>query len=123
MNNFRESFITFIGLFASVSTILCCALPIILVMLGMGAVFASLTSSFPLLTWLAERFIYLFLISSFLLTLSGYLIFIKPNYCPTEPKAAKLCQKLKKINKIVWWFSLTTLITSLFFKYALLWFI
>jgi len=123
MNNFKESFIIFIGLFASISTILCCALPIILVMLGMGAVFASLTSSFPLITWLAERFIYLFLISSFLIAMSGYLIFIKPSYCPTDPKAAKLCQKLKNINKIVWCFSLISLLLSLFFKYALLWFL
>ena len=123
MNNFKESFITFIGLFSSISTILCCALPIILVMLGMGAVFASLTSSFPVITWLAERFIYLFLLSSFLLLISGYLIFIKPSYCPIDPKAAKLCHKLKNINKIVWWFSSIILIISLFFKYALIWFL
>ena len=123
MNNFRESLITFTGLLTSISTILCCVLPILFVMLGMGAVFASLTSNFPFITWLAERFIYLFLLSSFLLLFSGYLIFVKSSYCPTDPKAAKLCQKLKKINKIVWWFSLITLLVSLFFKYALFWFL
>ncbi|MEE3003374.1 MAG: hypothetical protein VX335_03385 [Pseudomonadota bacterium] len=48
------------GLFVSLSTILCYALPIILVFLGMGVVFASLTSRFPLIPWLAEMSSYLF---------------------------------------------------------------
>ena len=62
MIKIKESLLSFFGLFTSVSTILCCALPIILVTLGMGAVFANLTASLPFITWLAERSLYLFTI-------------------------------------------------------------
>ncbi|MCB1198296.1 MAG: hypothetical protein KDK51_07970, partial [Deltaproteobacteria bacterium] len=42
----------FFSLFGSLSTLLCCALPVTLVTFGMGASFASLTSAFPQITWL-----------------------------------------------------------------------
>ncbi|MFT6332274.1 MAG: hypothetical protein ACJAW3_000606 [Lentimonas sp.] len=110
----------FLGLFTSFSTIICCALPIILVTLGMGAVFASLTANFPFLIWLAERSIYLFATSIFLLLISGYFIFIKPQTCPAKKELAEICLKTKKFNQIIWWFSVIILLISFFFKYVLI---
>jgi hypothetical protein len=120
MIKIKESLLPFFGLFTSISTILCCALPIILVTLGMGAVFASLTASFPFITWLAERSIYLFAIATILLLIGGYFIFIKPGICPADKKLAEMCNKTKKFNKIVWWISVIILAISFFFKYILI---
>tara|TARA_Y100000389_G_C17405898_1_gene488027 strand:+ start:1027 stop:1401 length:375 start_codon:yes stop_codon:yes gene_type:complete len=120
MIKIKESLLPFFGLFTSISTILCCALPIILVTLGMGAVFASLNANFPFITWLAKRSIYLFTIATILLLIGGYFIFIKPQTCPTDKKLAKICNKTKKFNKIVWWASVIILTISLFFKYILI---
>ena len=120
MIKIKDSLFSFLGLFTSISTILCCALPIILVMLGMGAVFASLTANFPFITYLAERAIYLFIISGTLLLVSGYFIFIAKQSCPTDKKLAEICNKTKKFNKIVWWISVVILLISLFFKYILI---
>mgnify|MGYP007079517722 CR=1 FL=1 len=116
----KESILPFLGLFTSLSTILCCALPIILVTLGMGAVFAGLTANFPVMIWLAERAVYLFAFTGALLTLSGYFIFIRPQTCPIDKKLAKICTKTKKFNKVVWLTSVITLSTSFFFKYILI---
>jgi mercuric ion transport protein len=120
MIKIRESLLPFFGLFTSISTILCCALPIILVTLGMGAVFASLTANFPFIIWLTEKSIYLFSIATILLLVSGYFIFIKQQSCPADKKIAKMCNKTKKFNKIIWWVSVIILITSFFFKYILI---
>jgi hypothetical protein len=120
MIKIKESLLPFFGLFTSISTILCCALPIILVTLGMGAVFASLTSSFPFITWLAERSIYLFVIATILLLIGGYFIFIKPQSCPADKKLAEMCNKTKKFNKIIWLLSVIILAISFFFKYILI---
>ena len=120
MIKIKESLLSFFGLFTSVSTILCCALPIILVTLGMGAVFANLTASLPFITWLAERSLYLFTIATNLLLIGGYFIFIKPQNCPADKKLAEICNKTKKFNKIVWWMSVIILAISFFFKYILI---
>ena len=120
MIKIKESLLPFFGLFTSISTILCCALPIILVTLGMGAVFASLTASFPFITWLAEKSIYLFTIATILLLIGGYFIFIKPQNCPADKKLAKMCDKTKTFNKIIWWISVIILAISFFFKYILI---
>jgi mercuric ion transport protein len=120
MTKIKESLLPFFGLFTSISTILCCALPIILVTLGMGAVFASLTANFPFIVWLAERSLYLFSIAATLLLISGYFIFIKAQICPADKKLADICKKTRKFNKIIWWISVAILAISFFFKYLLI---
>ncbi len=120
MNSFKNYLLSFFGLFASISTILCCALPIILVTLGMGAAFASLTSSFPALIWLAERSGYIFILAIIFLVIAGYFIFLRPQSCPADQNLAKICLKTKKINNIIWLISVTILAISLFFKYGLI---
>lgn len=116
----KDSILPFFALFTSISTILCCALPIILVFLGMGAVFASLTANFPFISWLAAKSVYLFSIAGILLLISGYFIFIRPQSCPADKKLAAICQKTHKFNKIIWIFSVIILAISFFFKYILI---
>ena len=123
MFKLKDYLLPFLGLFTSLSTILCCALPIILVTLGMGAAFASLTANFPFVIWLAERAIYFFSITATILIIAGYFIFLKPKSCPADKKLAVICQKTQKINKIIWVLSVIILLISLFFKYGLILFL
>lgn len=117
--NIKEVILPFFALFTSISTIICCALPIILVMLGMGAVFANLTANFPFIIWLAGKSLYLFIIAIIFLLIGGYFIFLKAETCPADKKLADICQKTKKFNKIIWLFSVIILLISFFFKYIL----
>ena len=44
-----------LSLFASTSTLLCCALPALLITVGAGAVMAGLTATFPGIMWLSAN--------------------------------------------------------------------
>ena len=50
----KEDFVSIGSLFTSVSTLLCCALPSLLVALGMGAVVAGLASDLPWLITMSK---------------------------------------------------------------------
>ena len=123
MLKIKEYLLPFLALFTSITTIFCCALPIILILLGMGVVFANLTASFPLINWFAGKSFYLFITSFILLLISGYVIFIKVQICPANQKLATICKKSKLFNKIIWWLSLVILLISFIFKYILILFI
>lgn len=62
---------SFLSLFASSSTIVCCALPALFVLLGAGASFAGLVSTFPQLIWLSEHKILFFGFGGIMLILAG----------------------------------------------------
>ena len=95
MFKIKEYLLPFLALFSSLTTVFCCALPIILVLFGMGVIFANLTASFPIINWLAEKSFYLFIVSFILLLLNAYIIFIKTSICPADKKLATICNKLK----------------------------
>ena len=92
-------------LFASSGTLICCALPIILVTLGMGASVAALTSTFPFLIVLSQHKIWVFIFSGLMLALSAWFIYRPNQSCPTDPYQAKICITTKSWNKRIYWFS------------------
>ena len=57
-----------LSLFASTSTLLCCALPALLITVGAGAVMAGLTATLPGIMWLSANKGPLFIASGLLLT-------------------------------------------------------
>ena len=107
-----------ISLFTSVGTLFCCALPALMVSLGAGAILAGIVSNFPQLMFLSKYKIYIFSIAGILLVISGYMLWKNRNAaCPTDPIAAKICTKLKIINKYIYIFSLIIFLTGLFFAF------
>ena len=107
-----------ISLFSSFGTLICCALPALLVSLGAGAVLAGLITNFPQLLFLSKYKIYVFSIAGLLITISGYMLWVNRNTpCPIDPLAAKLCNKLRKLSIYKYFFSLIIFITGLFFAF------
>lgn len=101
---YEQSFSWF-TLFASSGTLICCALPIILVTLGMGATVAALTSSLPFLIVLSKHKIWVFIFSGILLSVSAWFIYRSDQTCPTDPQQASACTIAKTWNKRIYWFS------------------
>lgn len=97
--------ITWLSLFASSGTLICCALPITLVTLGMGATVAALTSSFPFLITLSTHKIWIFSGSGAMLALSGWLMYRPGLSCPTDPELGRLCNRAQVWNRRVYWSS------------------
>jgi len=101
---YRQGF-SWLTLFASSGTLICCALPIILVTFGMGSVVAAMTSTFPLLIVLSQHKIWLFVLSGSMLALSAWFIYRPNQVCPIEPALAKICNTSKIWNKRLYWLS------------------
>jgi len=92
-------------LFATSGTLICCALPIILVTLGMGATVAAITSSLPFLIVLSQHKVWVFIFSGLMLAISAWFIYRPNQSCPTDPQQAHACATAKKWNKRIHWFS------------------
>ena len=63
-----------ISLFASSSTLICCALPAVFVIMGAGASFASLVTALPFLITISHYKIYISVITLIILVIAGLLI-------------------------------------------------
>lgn len=97
-NPVKESGVTLLTLFASSGTLICCALPIILVSFGLGASVAVLTSTFPFLITLSHHKIWVFGFSALMLVLSGWILYRPGRACPGDPELAMLCKKARRWN-------------------------
>ena len=93
-------------LFTSMVTLLCCALPILLVSLGMGAVVASLASNVPWLITLSQYKVWTFGITALILVVAGWALYRPGRACPTDLEYAKLCHTANKWNRRFYWTSI-----------------
>ena len=111
-------------LFSSFSTLICCALPALLVSLGAGAAVIGLVSTFPQLIWLSEHKIGLFVFAGFMLIISGGNRYLNRNAsCPIEPAAAQSCLRLRRISGGIFYFSVLIYATGFFFAFIARYFI
>ena len=94
-----------VSLFASASTWICCALPILLVTVGAGAILAGIINQFPLLTVLGAHKNWMFAISGVLLAAAAGLTWRSGQHCPADPVLARQCQRVRRWNKRVLWVS------------------
>ena len=90
--------VSMLALLASSGTLVCCALPIILVSVGLGSVVAALNVQWPFLSSLAEYKIWIFMVSGGLLLLSAWQLYATRNTCPADPKLAVACAHIKKVT-------------------------
>jgi mercuric ion transport protein len=116
----KQTSVTWLSLFASTGTLLCCALPITLVTLGMGETVAALTSSFPLLITLSMHKIWIFLGSGAMLALSGWLMYRPGRSCPTDPELGHRCNQTQVWNRRVYWSSVSVWTIGFFAAYVAL---
>ncbi len=106
-SDLKQTSLSWLTLFATSGTLICCALPIILVTLGFGATVAALTSNFPVLITIAQHKIWVFSGSAALLLLSGWLMYRPGRACPVEPQLGQLCDRTQLWNRRIYWSSVT----------------
>lgn len=114
----RETAAPTLALFASVSTLLCCALPALLVTIGAGAVMAGLVSKVPGYVWLTEQKNTLFAIAGVLLAVAFWTRWATRNApCPVDPKQAQACQRIRRLGGVVLWIALAAYLVGGFFAF------
>jgi len=95
----RETAAPTVALLTSLSTLICCTLPAVMITLGMGAALSSLTSNVPQLIWLSAQKALVFGGSFILLCLAGWVRYLTRNMpCPADPAQAKACARLRSIG-------------------------
>ena len=110
--------ISFLSLFTSFSTLICCAFPALLVSLGMGATLIGLVSNYPSLIWVSEHKILIFAASFFMLSMSSILQYTQRNApCPVDPKLAFACKQGKKWSKRITIFSIVVWVIGASFAF------
>lgn len=115
----RNSVISTVALFGSFSTLICCALPILFVSLGAGAVVAGLVSAVPQIVWLSEHKVALFIFAGIMLALSGISRYLARNApCPIDPAQAKACMRMRRLSLAVFIFSIVLYATGFFFAFV-----
>lgn len=98
----RETLATWLSLLTTTGTLLCCAVPIVLVSLGFGAAVAGLTAEMPWLIALSGHKEWVFGKSAAMLALAGWLIFRPGRSCPSDPELARRCARLDRWNRWIW---------------------
>jgi hypothetical protein len=110
---------TALSLFTSGGTLVCCALPALLVALGAGAALSSLVSTIPQLIWFSINKTGIFLIAAVMLAVSGYLQWrAKSLPCPVDPDLAKACASTRKVSLRLYLVSVTIYLIGGFFAFA-----
>lgn len=81
------------------ATLTCCALPILLVTLGLGTAVASIASAAPWLVTLSMYKGWVFGVSGALIAISAFVVYRPGRVCPTDPELAVACAKADKWNR------------------------
>lgn len=114
-SGFASSLVT---LLASSGTLICCAIPALLVSIGAGAALASFVAIFPQIVWISEYKEIVFTISALLMIIGGVLQWRNRNApCPIDPKLRDACLKTRKTSLRIYFASLLILIIGSWFAF------
>ena len=118
--NLRNIVLEVLTVLSSFSTLLCCALPALLVSLGAGAALASLIAAVPQLVWVSEHKIPLFAFAGLMLVVSGISTYRNRSApCPADPVQAKSCLRLRRLSMGIFYFSAAAYVIGFFFAFLI----
>jgi len=109
-------------LLTSSGTLVCCALPALLVAVGAGAALSSLVSVFPQLVWLSEHKEALFVVAGLMLAGAGVLQWRNRRApCPVDPVLRDACLKTRGVSMRVYGASVLVFGVGGLFAFVLPW--
>lgn len=120
----RAGWLSYVSLFTSFGTLLCCALPSLLVLLGLGVTVASFLSAVPWLVTLSRHKEWVFGVSGLLIAGNfAYVYQLAPKLrasgeaCPTG--APEACETASRASRALLQVSAAIYLIGLFSAYAL----
>lgn len=107
-----------LSLFTSGGTLICCALPALLVGIGAGAAMSTLVSNVPQLIWFSEHKLAVFSFAALMLIVSGIMQWRARSLpCPVDPTLATTCLATRKTSFRVYLFSVGLFIVGGFYAF------
>ncbi|MFQ3256167.1 MAG: hypothetical protein ACI9W7_000628 [Porticoccaceae bacterium] len=117
-NNLQTQKTNFFSLFASTSTLICCALPALFVSLGAGASFASLVGTFPFLITLSQYKVPISAFAFLLIVAAGIMNYRSARLpCPIDPELGKVCMQTRQRSQRLYFISTGIFAFASFFTY------
>ncbi len=120
----QQPLLGYVALFSSIGTLLCCALPALLVLLGFGATVASLLSAAPWLVTLSRHKAWVFAFAGILIAGSFYYVYrivprllVARGACAAHDEAA--CRSATRGSRGLLWLSTSLLVIGFSVAYLL----
>lgn len=111
-----------LSLATSSGTLVCCALPALLVALGAGAALSSLVSVFPQLVWLSEHKAAVFGVAAAMLAVAGVLQWrARFAPCPVDPVLRTACLRTRRVSLGVYLLSVALFAIGGWFAFVMPW--
>src|SRR5256885_13813919 len=118
----RNGALSYLSLFTSLGTLLCCALPSLLVLFGLGASVASTLSFFPWLVTLSRHKLLTFAVSGVLIACSFVnTYYIVPHFKGKEcsPDNPTACAEASRLSRVLLWISMVIYTVGFFVAFLL----
>src|SRR5579872_553945 len=120
----RSGTLSYLSLFTSLGTLLCCALPSLLVLIGLGATVASVLSEVPWLVTMSHHKNWVFIVAGVLICSNFVYVYavapklqMRSGACdPNDPTA---CQTASSFSRVVLWCSAGLYVVGCFTAYVL----
>lgn len=116
---FKQKLASYLALFTSTGTLLCCALPSAIAVVAGGAAVTSFISTFPWLVPLSQQKEWIFLASGLMIVLSGVLIYRPKGRLACTITGGQGCEVAGRFTKVMFWMSGGIFAVGVFFAYAL----
>ena len=118
----HSAVLNYFSLFTSLSTLLCCALPSLLVLFGLGASVASMLSFMPWLVTLSRHKQWTFAVSGALIAISFVNMYyiaprVRAKQCGADDPSA--CEEASRVSIILLWVSAGIYAVGVFVAYVL----
>jgi mercuric ion transport protein len=119
----RAAIFTYVSLFTSLGTLLCCALPSLLVLFGFGATMAAVLSAAPWLVGLSRHKLWVFLAAGLCLAASFFYVYglgprLRTGHAACPPDAV-VCEVAGRFSRIVLWLSGAIYLVGFFTAFVL----
>lgn len=118
--SWKQKASSFLALFTSAGTLICCALPAAVAAIAGGAAVTSMISIFPWMVSLSANKEWIFLGAVVMIIISGILIYRPKGKIACSITGGQGCEVAGRFTKIMFWTSVTILLIGAFFAYALL---
>lgn len=115
----QQKLASYLALFTSAGTLLCCALPSVIAMVAGGAAVASFVSTFPWLVSLSRHKEWIFLAAGLMIVFSGLLVYRPKGRVACSVTGGQGCAVAGRLTKTLFWVSAGIFAAGVFFAYAL----
>lgn len=120
----QSAILSYVSLFSSLGTLLCCALPSLLVLVGLGATVAAFLSAVPLLVALSHHKTWMFALSGSLIAANFLYVYAVSPRLQARQRAcsidnSEVCSMASRLSRVLLWISATIYVIGFVTAYLL----